>query len=180
MPMIDLYHQEGSFTPEAQAKLVSELTTLLLEMEGAKDNLASRAISWCFLHALPSGAINQGGRPSPDFKYKCVFSVPDGTRGLHGPMNVPRRAEMVERATRLILAAEGVEDTPENQFRVWCFLHEIPENTWGGLGMIVGMRDISATVRETEPATPASTKARLALSTMMAKMKAGTATQGGS
>jgi phenylpyruvate tautomerase PptA (4-oxalocrotonate tautomerase family) len=31
MPMIDLYHPEGSFTPQAQAKLVNDLTALLLE-----------------------------------------------------------------------------------------------------------------------------------------------------
>lgn len=170
MPMIDLYHQEGSFTPEAQALLVNELTTLLLKMEGAEDNLSSRAISWCFLHALPKGAINTAGSVSPDFKYKCVFSVPEGTRGLHGPMSAPRRAEMAERATRLILKAEGVEDTPENQYRVWTFLHEVPEGSWGGMGMIFGMRDISATVRHDEPATPASTKARTMLKSMMAKM----------
>jgi phenylpyruvate tautomerase PptA (4-oxalocrotonate tautomerase family) len=172
MPMIDLYHQEGSFTPQAQATLVAELTALLLEMEGAIDNLSSRAISWCFLHALPKGAINTGGQPSPDFKYKCVFSVPEGTRGLHGPLSAPRRRELVERATRLILKAEGVEDTPENQFRVWTFLHEVPEGTWGGMGMIFGMADISATVRHEEPATPASTKARTMLKAMMARMGA--------
>jgi hypothetical protein len=61
MPMIDLYHQEGSFSPEAEAALVNDLTALLLEMEGATDNMASRAMSWCFLHALPKGAINTAG-----------------------------------------------------------------------------------------------------------------------
>jgi phenylpyruvate tautomerase PptA (4-oxalocrotonate tautomerase family) len=167
MPMIDLYHQEGSFTPQAQAVLVNELTALLLEMEGAADNMSSRAMSWCFLHELPTGAINIGGRPSSDFKYKCVFSVPEGTRGLHGPMSAPRRAEMVERATQLILKAEGVEDTPENQYRVWTFLHEVPEGSWGGMGMIFGMRDISATVRNEESPTPAAVKARTMLKAMM-------------
>ncbi len=169
MPMIDLYHQEGSFTPEAQGALVNKLTALLLEMESATDNMSSRAISWCFIHTLPKGAINTAGQPSPDFKYKCVFGVPEGTRGLHGPMSVQRRAELVERATRLILEAEGVEDTPENQYRVWTFLHEIPEGSWGGMGMTFGMRDISATVRHEEAATPAATKAREMLKSMMAR-----------
>ncbi len=171
MPMIDLYHQEGSFTPQAQAKLVNELTALLLEMEGAIDNIRSRAISWCFLHTMPKGAINTGGRPSPYFKYKVIFTVPEGTRGLHGPMSAPRRAEMFERATRLILAAEGVEDTPENQFRVWCFLHEVPDGKWGGMGTVFRMQDIAATVRDEEPATPNSIKARGALAAFLSKMK---------
>jgi hypothetical protein len=169
MPMIDLYHTEGSFSGEASATLVEGLTALLLEMEGALDNMRSRAISWMFLHPLPAGAINVAGKPSPDFKYKCVFSVPEGTRGLHGPLSAPRRAEMFERATRLILAAEGVEDTPENQFRVWCFLHEVPDGTWGGMGTVVRMQDISAFVRENEPATPVSTKVRATMAAMIAK-----------
>ena len=169
MPMIDLYHQEGSFTPEARATLVGELTTLLLEMEGALDNPMSRAISWVFVHALPAGAINTGGRPSPDFKYKCIFSVPEGTRGLHGPMSAPRRAEMFERATALILKAEGVSAAPEHQFRVWCFLHEVPEATWGGMGTLVRMQDISAFVRADEVQTPVSTKVRATMAVMMAR-----------
>lgn len=172
MPMIDIYHQEGSFTPHAKATIVAELTALLLEMEGAVDNMASRAMSWCFLHSMPAGAINVGGRPSPDFKYKCVFSVPEGTRGLHGPLNVPRRAQLFERATRLILKAEGVEDTPENQYRVLCFLHEVPENTWGGMGTVFAMRDIAATVREENEQTPASIKGRAAVTAMAMRMKA--------
>jgi phenylpyruvate tautomerase PptA (4-oxalocrotonate tautomerase family) len=169
MPMIDLYHQEDSFTPDARAMLVEELTTLLLEMEGALDNGQSRALSWVFVHPLAAGAINTGGKPSRDFKYKCVFSVPEGTRGLHGPMSASRRAEMFERATALILKAEGVDAAPENQFRVWCFLHEIPDGTWGGMGTLVRMQDISAFTRDSEPQTPVSTKARAMMAAMMAK-----------
>lgn len=169
MPMIDLYHQEGSFTPEAQAQLVEDLTTLLLEMEGALDNAMSRAISWAFVHTLPPGAINTAGKPNQDFKYKCVFSVPEGTRGLHGPMSAPRRAEMFERATALILKAEGADVLPENEYRVWCFLHEVPDGSWGGMGTLVRMQDISAFTRSKETQTPASTKARSAMAAMMAK-----------
>lgn len=172
MPMIDLYHQEGCFTPEARANLVEQLTTLLLEMEGALDNRMSRAISWVFVHTLPAGAINTGGKPSPDFKYKCVFSVPEGTRGLHGPMSAPRRAEMFERATALILKAEGVDHLPHHLFRVWCFLHEIPDGTWGGMGTLVRMQDISAFTRESEPQTPVSIKARAMMAAMMNAMSA--------
>jgi phenylpyruvate tautomerase PptA (4-oxalocrotonate tautomerase family) len=167
--MIDLYHAEDSFTDPAKAALVEGLTALLLEMEGALDNIQSRAISWVFLHPLAKGAINVAGRPSPNFTYKCVFSVPEGTRGLHGPLSAARRAELFERATRLILSAEGVDDAPENQFRVWCFLHEVPDGTWGGLGTVVRMQDISAFVRDNEPATPVSIKVRATMAAAMAK-----------
>lgn len=160
MPMIDLYCQEGCFTPEAKDRLVEELTALLLKMEGAPDNLRSRALSWMFIHALPAGAVHTGGKVSTDFRYKVIFSVPEGTRGLHGPLCVPRREEMFAAATKLILAAEGADDTPANRFRVWCFLHEVPEATWAGMGLLVRMEDIASFVRDTDKPTPVAAQVK--------------------
>lgn len=163
MPMIDIYFTQGSFSDAAQATLVDQLTALLLEMEGALDNRQSRALSWCFLHPLPTGSINQAGKPATMPLYKCVFSVPEGTRGLHGPLAHPRRDELVRRATQLILTAEGAEDNAANRFRVWCFIHEVPEASWGGMGRLVRMADISSFVRAEEKPTPIAAEARSAV-----------------
>jgi len=164
MPMIDLYHPEDAFTAEAKDRLCAELTALLLEMEGATDNLRSRAISWMFCHPMRPGDMRVGGMPAQHRHYRIVFSVPEGTRGLHGPLNHPRRDTLFRRATDLVLAAEGASDTPANRFRVWCFLHEVPDQSWGGIGMLVGMRDIASFVSEHEAPTPVALAAREALS----------------
>lgn len=109
-------------------------------------------------------------RSREDAFYKQLLKVdPSYTRGLHGPMSAPRRAEMFERATALILKAEGVDPLPHHQFRVWCFLHEIPDGTWGGTGTVVRMQDISAFTRESKPQTPVSTKARATMAAMSTK-----------
>lgn len=158
MPMIDVYHPQHAFTLDAQARLGEALTALLLEMEGAPDNPVSRGISWAFFHPLPAGHIFVGGKPAADNIYKIVFSVPEGTVKLHGPRTLDQRDALVKAATRLVLEAEGAEQTPANQARIWCFLHEVPEATWGGQGRLVGIRDIAAFVtagapaREPEPA----------------------------
>lgn len=112
MPMIDVYHPEGAFTPEAQARLGEALTALLLKMEGAPDNPVSRTISWAFFHPLPAGAIFVGGKPAADKIYKIVFSVPQGTAKLHGPATLDQRDALVKAATALVLAAEGSEPRP--------------------------------------------------------------------
>ena len=143
MPMIDLYHPDNAFSPQAQAVLVEELTALLLEMEGAPDNPVSRTISWMFLHPLPRQSFNIGGKTATAPIYKVVFSVPQGTVKLHGPRTLPQRDALVKRATAAILKAEGAPDDAANQARVWVFLHEVPEGTWGGQGRLVGIQDIS-------------------------------------
>jgi len=154
MPMIDLYHPENAFTPQAQAALVEELTALLLEMEGAPDNPVSRTISWMFLHPLPPQSFNIGGKTAPVPIYKVVFSVPQGTVKLHGPRTLPQRDALVKRATTAILKAEGAADDAANQARVWVFLHEVPEGTWGGQGRLVGIQDISNFVTNATPVAP--------------------------
>lgn len=146
MPMIDVYHTEGAFTDEAKAALVEGLSALLLDMEGAPDNDMSRSLSWVFLHEMPAGSVFIAGRPAADHRYKLIFSVPEGTPKLHGPMARPRRAEMYEAATQLVLAAEGVPDTLQNRYRIWCFLHEVPDGTWGASGYVVHIQDIQAIV----------------------------------
>jgi hypothetical protein len=113
---------------------------------------------------MPKGTINVGGREANELRYKCVFSIPEGARGLHGPLNAPRRVELVERATKLILEAEGAEDTFANRFRVWCFIHEVPDGTWGGVGTIFRMVDIAAFVRDEAASTDAGNLARESMS----------------
>lgn len=151
MPMIDLYHPENAFTPDARAVLVEELTALLLEMEGAPDNPVSRTISWMFLHPLPPHGFNVGGKTATVPIYKVVFSVPQGTVKLHGPRTLPQRDALVKRATAAILKAEGAPNDAANQARVWAFLHEVPEGTWGGQGRLVGIRDIADFVTPQAP-----------------------------
>lgn len=156
MPMIDIHHPQAAFTPEAQARLGKALTALLLKMEGAPDNPVSRTISWAFFHPLPTGAIFVGGKPAAAHIYKIVFSVPQGTAKLHGPATLDQRDALVKAATALVLEAEGSEPTPANQARVWIFLHEVPEATWGGQGRLVGIRDIRAFVNAPADAAPAA------------------------
>ena len=51
MPMLDAFIPQGALDPEAEKKLLSRLTDLLLEHEGADPtNEAVRSIAWVFVH----------------------------------------------------------------------------------------------------------------------------------
>ena len=62
MPMIDLTLPAGALQRSALTTLVEDLTTTALHWEGIPDTPASRAMAWVFVHELPSGAVNVGGR----------------------------------------------------------------------------------------------------------------------
>lgn len=143
MPMIDLTLPKGALAPEARDKLVEDLTAALLRWEGAPDNPATRSISWAFVHELPEGGVNVGGRPAPEPRYRVQLTVPEGTPKLHGPLGEDSRNGLVEEVTRLVLEAEGAAFDFENAMRVWVHIHELADGFWGGAGRIFRMKEIA-------------------------------------
>jgi phenylpyruvate tautomerase PptA (4-oxalocrotonate tautomerase family) len=151
MPMFDLTLPAGALETPALTTLVEGLTSALLHWEGAPDNSVTRALSWGFVHELPEGAINVGGKPVELPIYRVVLTVPQGTPGIHGPLNEPRRNKLVREVTELVLAAEGVTDVEAHGWRVWCMTREQSDGFWGASGRIFRMTDIAAAALAAEP-----------------------------
>ena len=142
MPQIELTLPEGAFDAATQDKLMSELTTTLLRIEGAPAGSASAlAISWGYVNEVPAGRHYQAGVPDTDgaARYRVVVSVP------FGALDDERKQELVSEVTRLVLAAEGTAD-PTASFRVWVMINEVPDGNWGGAGRIWKLRDIAKLV----------------------------------
>lgn len=136
MPMLDAYIPAGALTPEAEERLLADLTDILLTNEGADPtNPQVRSIAWLFVHR-PAEVYVAGARASAP-RYRFIASVPEGQ------YNPERREAMVSTITGAVLDAEdgAYERDPA---RVWVFTPEIPERTWGGEGRIVGLADIAA------------------------------------
>ena len=91
MPMIDLTLPAGALQGSALTTLVEDLTTTVLHWEGVADNPATRAVAWAFVHELPSGAVNVGGRPAELPIYRVFLTMPQGLPGITGPLNEQRR-----------------------------------------------------------------------------------------
>jgi len=177
MPMIDFTYPKGALEPEAVAVAVDKLTAALLRHEGAPENERIRAIAWTFVHEQPATAIYGGGVPAAAPYYRVQLSVPQGTL-LHGPgpFAVAARRNLIREVAEIVLDAEGAPTTDANLGRVWCFINEIQEGFWGGLGTVFRIEDIAGFASDDLPATELSERAREAFGEHRAKLEVPAAT----
>jgi phenylpyruvate tautomerase PptA (4-oxalocrotonate tautomerase family) len=134
MPMCDAYIPKDALPADAERDLLSRVTDLLLEHEGADPtNEAVRSIAWLFVHRHE---MFVAGAPAEGPHYKFVCQVPEGQ------YNDERRAAVTADITQAVVEAEAGR-WPNPEFRVWVFSWEVPDGTWGGLGKIVRLPDIA-------------------------------------
>jgi phenylpyruvate tautomerase PptA (4-oxalocrotonate tautomerase family) len=164
MPLVHLTYPEGALTPTARDEAVEKLTEALIRHEGAQDNAMTRMMSRCCVHELPPEAITVGGRPYEKPTYQVVMTVPEGVAvcGI-GPAPTAARRALVGEATQIILEAEGTDCSHADAGRVFCWVEEIRDGYWGGMGMIFRLEDIVAMAVPELPQTEVSTEARSAL-----------------
>ena len=138
MPMLDAYIPDGALDAEDERELLSRLTDILLEHEGADPaNPVARQLAKVWLHR--PAALFHAGEPASLPHYKVVCSVPEGQ------FDDGRRASMVRAVTDAVIEAErGRYDDDPN--RVWVFPTEVPDGTWGGGGRIARLGDIAGLV----------------------------------
>jgi phenylpyruvate tautomerase PptA (4-oxalocrotonate tautomerase family) len=134
MPMCDVYIPKDALPADAERKLLSTVTDLLIRHEGADPtNEAVRSIAWLFVHRPE---VFVAGSPADAPRYKFVCQVPEGQ------YNDRRRAAVTADITQAVVdAEEGKWPNPES--RVWVFSLEIPDGTWGALGQVVRLPDIA-------------------------------------
>jgi phenylpyruvate tautomerase PptA (4-oxalocrotonate tautomerase family) len=136
MPMIDAYIPEGALKPEAEERLLGELTDILLKHEGLDPtNQRARDVTVTFLHR-PSAVFVAGSR-STSPRYRIVPTVPEGQ------YNDASRKALVREVTDAVVRADGGK-FEEVAPRVWVFPTEIPDGTWGSRGLIRPLPDILA------------------------------------
>jgi phenylpyruvate tautomerase PptA (4-oxalocrotonate tautomerase family) len=136
MPMIDVTIPEGALKPEVEARLIKELTDILITHEGyGADSQAAQSVTVAFLHR--PAAVFVAGKPSPFPRYRIVPSVPEGQY-----TDAKRRA-LVKDVTDAVVRADGgkFEDVSP---RVWVFPTEIPDGQWGSRGRIIQLPEIHA------------------------------------
>ncbi|HVY43621.1 MAG TPA: Tautomerase enzyme [Hyphomicrobiaceae bacterium] len=136
MPMIDAFIPEGALTPEAEARLLKQLTDILLRAEGFDpSNEIAQSVSVIFVHR--PAAVYVGGVQKTLPRYRIIPSVPEGQYSDES------RKMLVKEVTEAFVQAEGgaFEDVAP---RVWIFPTEVPDGQWGGRGVIRHLPDIQA------------------------------------
>jgi phenylpyruvate tautomerase PptA (4-oxalocrotonate tautomerase family) len=149
MPMIDVTLTEGALSSEARDALADRLTTTLLEAEGAADIPFSRQITLVYFDERPAEMVYVAGERSTDPRYRLLVTIPEGSI-----KDDARKASLVEQLTKDVLEAAG-EEGDEASFRVWVFIHEVPDGHWAGAGRVFRLRDIVALARSGGETIPA-------------------------
>ena len=138
MPMIDVTIPEGALKPEAEARLMKELTDILITHEGfGAANKIAQSVTWVFLHR-PAAVFVAGERTTTP-RYRIVSSVPEGQY-----TDAIRKA-LVKDVTEAVVRADGgtYEDVAKH---VWVFPVEIPDGEWGSRGAIQPLPNIQALI----------------------------------
>jgi len=136
MPMIDALWPENALSPEAEARLVKELTDILIEAEGYDpSNPIAQRVTVFHLHR--PAAIYVGGQRADVMRYRIIPSAPEGQY-----TDETRRA-LVRNVTEAVARAEN-RPFDEVAPRVWVFPTEIPDGAWGTRGAIWTLPDIHA------------------------------------
>lgn len=136
MPMIDITIPEGALKPEVEARLMKEITDILITHEGySADNQVAQSVTVVFLHR--PAAVFVAGKRSPLPRYRIVPSVPEGQ------YTDAKRKALVKDITDAVVRADGgkFEDVSPH---VWVFPTEVPDGQWGGRGRIVQLPEIHA------------------------------------
>ena len=149
MPLIDVTLPEGALTEEQRNALGERLTNTVLKWEGAADIPFSRQITVVYFDERPAGSIYVAGAQETEPRYRVLVTIPEGSI-----TDDERKAGMVEEMTRDVVEVDGSEDETAS-FRVWVFIHEVPDGHWAGAGQIFRLRDIVKLARSGGEVVPA-------------------------
>jgi phenylpyruvate tautomerase PptA (4-oxalocrotonate tautomerase family) len=147
--MIDVTLPEGALTEDQLGTLGERLTTTLLKWEGAADIPFTRQITVVYFDERPAGSIYVAGEQATEARYRVLVTVPEGAI-----TDDERKAGLVEEITRDVLEVDGSEGD-DASFRVWIFIHAVPDGHWGGAGRVFRFRDIVKLARSGGEVIPA-------------------------
>lgn len=146
MPFVELFAPKDALAGARGKRMTEQLVAEVMAAEGAPDTEAARSISWLVVNEPDAWFV--GGRPisaAEPPRYVVRVSVPGGS------LDDAKRADMVERVTRVLAEAE---DDPQRLYRephAWVHIVEIPDGNWGAAGRVYRLPDIIDYVLTGEP-----------------------------
>ena len=145
MPCCDAYIPQNALDPEAEHKLVTRVTELLVEHEMRRildlmqepteiEAMRKRAqsIAWTFVHRTE--IYVNGVQPGAPF-YRFVASIPEGQIDQRFPQAINRDI------MQAVILAEGGK-WPNVERRVWVQVVEIMDGLWGAGGRVLHLKEI--------------------------------------
>ena len=139
MPWINLTLRRGALTKQTQHAVMATLTEVLMWWEKVPDTPAARKIMKGWVYEVAEDADYNGGSPEHERPFYFVeIRIPVDR------LDVLAKSGLIRDFTRVILEAEGCEDTPDNARRVWVTINELKRDDWGIGGHTDWLRDYTS------------------------------------
>jgi phenylpyruvate tautomerase PptA (4-oxalocrotonate tautomerase family) len=145
MPWINLTLRRGALSKAAQHAMMARLTDVLMWWEKIPDTSKARGIMKGWVFEVSEDADYNAGSP--------VHEKPFYFLEIRIPINrldILAKAGLIRDFTKVVLEAEGAENTPENARRVWITIDEIARDDWGIGGHTDWLRDYTSALDEIE------------------------------
>jgi phenylpyruvate tautomerase PptA (4-oxalocrotonate tautomerase family) len=138
MPFVELFAPKDALAGPGGTQLTERLVAEVMAAEGAPDTEAARSISWLVVNEPDAWFV--GGQAVSDTepaRYVVRVSVPAGS------LDDTKRADMIERITRVLADAERDPQRLYQEPVAWVHINEIPDGNWGAFGRVVRLADIA-------------------------------------
>jgi phenylpyruvate tautomerase PptA (4-oxalocrotonate tautomerase family) len=143
MPWINLTVRHGALTKQAQHAMMAKLTEVLMWWEKVPNTPAARKIMRGWVYEVAEDADYSAGRPDHDKPFYFVeIRIPINR------LDLLAKQGLIRDFTRVVLAAEGSADTPDDARRIWVTINELKAEDWGIGGHTDWLRDYTSALEE--------------------------------
>jgi phenylpyruvate tautomerase PptA (4-oxalocrotonate tautomerase family) len=143
MPWINLTLRRGALPKPVQHAMMAKLTEVLMWWERVPDTPTARAIMKGWIYEVDNDADYTAGTPDHEKPFYFVeIRIPVNR------LDLLAKQGLIRDFTRVVLAAEGTEATPDNARRVWVVINELKAEDWGIGGHTDWLRDYTSALDE--------------------------------
>jgi phenylpyruvate tautomerase PptA (4-oxalocrotonate tautomerase family) len=143
MPWINLTLRRGALAKSVQHALMEKLTEVLMWWEKVPNTPVARKIMKGWVYEVAEDADYAAGSPHHDKPfYFLEIRIPINR------LDLLAKQGLVRDFTRVVLAAEGSDNMPDNARRVWVTINELEGEDWGIGGHTDWLRDYTSALDE--------------------------------
>ena len=143
MPWINLTLRRGALSKPVQHAVMAKLTEVLMWWEKVPNTPVARKIMKGWVYEVAEDADYNAGSPHHDKPfYFLEIRIPVNR------LDLLAKQGLVRDFTRVILEAEGSDDTLDNARRVWVTINELKAEDWGIGGHTDWLRDYTSALDE--------------------------------
>jgi phenylpyruvate tautomerase PptA (4-oxalocrotonate tautomerase family) len=143
MPWINLTLRSGALPKHVRHAMMAKLTEVLMWWEKVPSTPIARKIMKGWVYEVAEDADYNAGSPTHDKPfYFLEIRIPIDR------LNLLAKQGLIRDFTRVVLEAEGSDNTPDNARRVWVTINELKAEDWGIGGHTDWLRDYASALDE--------------------------------